>query len=254
VCPSSFIDRRRVRRIPHTLHRSKALKHGHCRGRTSSIGAIRRDDGIWIYRLAGSFITFDNDQIASGNRAHQQLRPCAVPHQSPRKIMWSAEGFMSRGKHALIQSARREVAVLLVDVSCAADSPVPKRFLATAPSPPADYCIRRCSDWSGPSAAGEALDQQHRSNQPDQVMRRGLHVTSYVLLVPARESPWTRSFLKYMFIKQHTDRSAHSRIKFRSESICLGLVPLHVTSSGVLVQIHISFHLWLLRPTEIIPD
>jgi hypothetical protein len=56
VCPSSFIDRRRVHRIPHTLHRSKALKHGHCRVRTSSIGADRGDDGIWIYGLDGSFI------------------------------------------------------------------------------------------------------------------------------------------------------------------------------------------------------
>jgi hypothetical protein len=55
VCSSSFIDRRRVRRIPHTLHRSKALKHGHCRVRTSSIGADRGDEGIWINVLAGSF-------------------------------------------------------------------------------------------------------------------------------------------------------------------------------------------------------
>jgi hypothetical protein len=65
VCPSSFIDRRRVRRIPQALHRSKALKHGHCRGRTSSIGADRGDDGIWIYWLAGSFVTFNNVQIPS---------------------------------------------------------------------------------------------------------------------------------------------------------------------------------------------
>jgi hypothetical protein len=65
VCPSSFIDRRRVRRIPHTLLRSKALKHGHCRVRTSSIGADRGDDGIWIYGLTGSFIIFTR-QIASG--------------------------------------------------------------------------------------------------------------------------------------------------------------------------------------------
>jgi hypothetical protein len=56
VCPSSFIDRRRVRRIPNALHRSKALKHGHCRVKTSPIGADRGDDGIWIYGLAGSFI------------------------------------------------------------------------------------------------------------------------------------------------------------------------------------------------------
>jgi hypothetical protein len=58
MCPSSFIDRRRVRRIPQALHDSKALKYGHCRVRTSSIGAVCGDDGIWIYGLAGSFIIF----------------------------------------------------------------------------------------------------------------------------------------------------------------------------------------------------
>jgi hypothetical protein len=51
---------------PKALHESKARKHGHCRGRTSSIGADRGDDGIWIYELAGSFITFKNVKIASG--------------------------------------------------------------------------------------------------------------------------------------------------------------------------------------------
>jgi hypothetical protein len=30
-------DRRRVRQVPNALPRSKALKHGHCRGRTSSV-------------------------------------------------------------------------------------------------------------------------------------------------------------------------------------------------------------------------
>jgi hypothetical protein len=68
VCPSSFIDRRRVCQIPHTLHRSKALKHGHCRSRTSSIGADRGDDGIRIYELAGSFLTINNIQITSRRR------------------------------------------------------------------------------------------------------------------------------------------------------------------------------------------
>jgi hypothetical protein len=66
VCPSSFIDRCRVCRIPHTLHESKALKHGHCRVTTSSIGTDRGDDGIRIYGLAGSSITFNNNQIAFG--------------------------------------------------------------------------------------------------------------------------------------------------------------------------------------------
>jgi hypothetical protein len=66
VCPSSFIDRRRVRWIPRSLYESKALKHVHCRVKTSSIGADRGDDGIWIYGLAGSFIIFKNVQIASG--------------------------------------------------------------------------------------------------------------------------------------------------------------------------------------------
>jgi hypothetical protein len=49
-----------------SFHESKAFKHGHCRGRTSSIGADREDDGIWIYRLVGSFIVFNNmaDQVA----------------------------------------------------------------------------------------------------------------------------------------------------------------------------------------------
>jgi hypothetical protein len=47
-------------------HESKAPKHGHCRVRTSSIGADRGDDGIWIYGLAGSFIIVNNRQIASG--------------------------------------------------------------------------------------------------------------------------------------------------------------------------------------------
>jgi hypothetical protein len=66
VCPLSFIDRRRVRWIPHTLHKSKALKHGHCRVRTSSIGAICGDNEIWIYVLTGSLIIFNNvNQIAS---------------------------------------------------------------------------------------------------------------------------------------------------------------------------------------------
>jgi hypothetical protein len=41
-----------------TLPRSKALEHGHCRVRTSSIGVDHGDDGIWIYGLAGSFIIF----------------------------------------------------------------------------------------------------------------------------------------------------------------------------------------------------
>jgi hypothetical protein len=53
---------------PKALHESKARKHGHCRGRTSSIGADRGEDGIWIYGLAGSFITFNSGQIASGNQ------------------------------------------------------------------------------------------------------------------------------------------------------------------------------------------
>jgi hypothetical protein len=66
VCPSSFIDRRRVRQVPNTLPRSKALRHGHCRVRTSSIGADRGDDGIWIYELAGSFIIFNHVQITYG--------------------------------------------------------------------------------------------------------------------------------------------------------------------------------------------
>jgi hypothetical protein len=65
VCPSSFIDRRRVRRIPQALHKSKAPKHGHCRVRTSSIGADRGDDGIRIYGLAGSFITVTINKIAA---------------------------------------------------------------------------------------------------------------------------------------------------------------------------------------------
>jgi hypothetical protein len=64
VCPSSFIDRRRVRQVPNALPRSKALKHGHSRVRTSSIGADRGNDGIWIYELAGS-ITINRGQMAS---------------------------------------------------------------------------------------------------------------------------------------------------------------------------------------------
>jgi hypothetical protein len=35
-------------------------------GRTSSIGADHGDDGIWIYGLAGSFVTFNNVEIAPG--------------------------------------------------------------------------------------------------------------------------------------------------------------------------------------------
>jgi hypothetical protein len=47
-------------------HESKALKHGHYRVITLSIGADRGDDGIWIYALTGSFITLNNlNQIAS---------------------------------------------------------------------------------------------------------------------------------------------------------------------------------------------
>jgi hypothetical protein len=33
--------------------------------RQYSIGAVRGDDGIWIYELVGSFITFNNGQITS---------------------------------------------------------------------------------------------------------------------------------------------------------------------------------------------
>jgi hypothetical protein len=45
-------------------HETKALKHGHCRGRISSIGADRGDDGIWIYGLADFFIIVVNIKIA----------------------------------------------------------------------------------------------------------------------------------------------------------------------------------------------
>jgi hypothetical protein len=41
-------------------HESKALKHGHCRGRISSIGADRGNDEIWIYGFADSFVIFNN--------------------------------------------------------------------------------------------------------------------------------------------------------------------------------------------------
>jgi hypothetical protein len=41
-------------------HESKALKHGHCRVKTSSIGADREDDRIWIYGLTGSFVIVNN--------------------------------------------------------------------------------------------------------------------------------------------------------------------------------------------------
>jgi hypothetical protein len=42
------------------LSRSKAPKHGHYRGKSSSIDADRGDDGIWIYELAGSLNFFMN--------------------------------------------------------------------------------------------------------------------------------------------------------------------------------------------------
>jgi hypothetical protein len=56
------------------LHRSKALKHGHCRVRTSSIGADRGDNGIWIYELTGSFVIVNNvNQIASASTKQRWL-------------------------------------------------------------------------------------------------------------------------------------------------------------------------------------
>jgi hypothetical protein len=54
----SFINHRRVRWIPRSLYDSKALKHEHCRVRTSSIGTDRGNDG-WIYELTGSIIIID---------------------------------------------------------------------------------------------------------------------------------------------------------------------------------------------------
>jgi hypothetical protein len=63
-----LFDRRRVHRIPRSLHESKALKHGHCRGRTSSIGTDREDDGIWIYGLAGSFADLHRLSITNRHR------------------------------------------------------------------------------------------------------------------------------------------------------------------------------------------
>jgi hypothetical protein len=45
VCPSSFIDRCRVRRIPHALHESKALKHGHCRVEPRQLAPTVRTTG-----------------------------------------------------------------------------------------------------------------------------------------------------------------------------------------------------------------
>jgi hypothetical protein len=76
-------------------HESKALKHGHCRVRTSSIGANRGDDGIWIYGLVGSFIIFNNIQIASGRLAgsscHQRLQfPKQIGSKAMRKLATSA--------------------------------------------------------------------------------------------------------------------------------------------------------------------
>jgi hypothetical protein len=82
VCPSSFIDRRRVHRIPYTLHESKALKYGHCWVKTSSIGADRGDDVIWINILAGSFV--DLFLFIAINH-HQQLPDCIWP-MSPKNL------------------------------------------------------------------------------------------------------------------------------------------------------------------------
>jgi hypothetical protein len=36
------------------LHELKALKHGHCRVKTLSIGADRGNDGRWIHGFTGS--------------------------------------------------------------------------------------------------------------------------------------------------------------------------------------------------------
>jgi hypothetical protein len=90
VCPSSFIDRRRVCRIPQALHDSKALKHGHCRVRTSSIGADRGDDGIWIYGLTGSF-TIIAGKIASASRKFSS---------STNKSQIASERLISMGRSA----------------------------------------------------------------------------------------------------------------------------------------------------------
>jgi hypothetical protein len=62
------------------LYRSKALKHGHCRGRTSSIDADRGDDGIWIYGLAGSFT------IIAGKIASHQRHANFLPQQRLDRI------------------------------------------------------------------------------------------------------------------------------------------------------------------------
>jgi hypothetical protein len=63
----------------------------------------------------------------ASDRRHKDIY---LNHPSMHVLLISS-WLMSRGKHALIQSARREVVVLSVDVSCAADLPVPKQFLAT---------------------------------------------------------------------------------------------------------------------------
>jgi hypothetical protein len=47
-------------------HESKVLKHGHRQGQTSSTSIVRGDDRIWIYGITGSFVTFNNNQITSG--------------------------------------------------------------------------------------------------------------------------------------------------------------------------------------------
>jgi hypothetical protein len=54
---------------PRSLHEPKALKHGHCRGRTSSIGADRGDDGRWIHGFTGSITLHQALQQIRRNRA-----------------------------------------------------------------------------------------------------------------------------------------------------------------------------------------
>jgi hypothetical protein len=60
-------------------HKSKALKDGHCRVKTSSIDADRGDDEIWIYGLAGSFVTIDINQIISADLHQKGIGGSSLP-------------------------------------------------------------------------------------------------------------------------------------------------------------------------------
>jgi hypothetical protein len=65
-----------------SFHESKVLKHGHCQGTTSLIGADHGDDGIYIYGLVSTFIGRYRLIITDRHRLAIDM-PSSVANDSP---------------------------------------------------------------------------------------------------------------------------------------------------------------------------